>query len=162
MKSKKLLIKTHTLMSARETSIEAYEKILKEGLISPRRWEVYATVYNNGPMTSGEAFFIINKTKTSTNLILSQSRARFTELRDMGLLKELGTKNCSITKNKVILWDVTKNLPTKIIIPETKKSKLEKVIKKLENAHLLITDIFEKQQLLEYNQKLISQLKEIL
>jgi hypothetical protein len=148
-------------MPVRKTSIEAYEKILKEGLLSPRRWEIYATVFNHGPMTSAEAFAKINQDKSNIK-VLTQSRARFTELREMGLLQELEPVICSITNNRVIQWDVTSNLPTKIIKPETKTKKIEAITIELEKTHLLITDIFERQSVADYILVITEKLKNLI
>lgn len=147
-------------MAVRETSIEAYQKILKEGLLSPRRWEIYATVFNHGPMTSAEAFMKLSNNNNTK--VLTQSRARFTELREMGLLQELETVICSITKNRVIQWDVTSNLPTKIIKPETKTEKIEAITIELEKTHLLVTDIFERQAVADYILVITEKLKNLI
>lgn len=93
----------------RQTSIAAYHKIRNEGLLSKRRWEVYDVMYHNGPLTSGEAFTILNRNRPAG--ALTQSRARFTELRELGLLREIGVRKCSVTGMNVILWDVTDKLP---------------------------------------------------
>lgn len=93
----------------RQTSIEAYNTIKENGLLSARRWQVYKTVYENGPITSAEAFQIMNQGSPMRNI--TQSRARFTELRDMGVFTEVGKRICSVTGMTVILWDCTKNLP---------------------------------------------------
>jgi hypothetical protein len=114
----------------RETSIEAYMKIKESGLLSERRWEVYNVVYNNGPLTSAEAFRILNAGRPIKNI--TQSRARFTELRDMGVFKEVGEKFCSITGHKVILWDVTSKLPIEISKPLPAKTRVIEMLLKLQ------------------------------
>ena len=95
----------------RKTSIEVYHKIRNQGLLSRRRLEVYATVWEYGPMTSAEAFRVMNRNAPIKNI--TQSRARFTELRDLGVFEELGEKICSVTGHKAILWEVTDRLPIK-------------------------------------------------
>lgn len=47
---------------------------------------------------------------------------RLSELRDRGVVKELGEVKCPISGHQVILWDVTKDLPAN---PPRKVSKLE-------------------------------------
>jgi hypothetical protein len=67
----------------------------------------------------------------STN-VLSQSRARFTELRELGVIYEKGIKKCSVTGRNVIEWDLTDRLP--IIIKKstnTKKNELQILKEKL-------------------------------
>lgn len=105
----------------RQTSTEAFLKIKQSGLLSKRRWQVYEAVYFLGPMTSAEAFNAINRGSPIKSI--TQSRARFTELRDMGVFSEVGIKICSVTGHRAIEWDVTKNLPT--MIKKTKKKKCE-------------------------------------
>lgn len=144
----------------RSTSIEVYKQIAENGLLSAKRWEVYATVYNHGPMTSAEAFSKINEGNAIKNI--SQSRARFTELREMGLLKELGQKICSITNNNVILWDVTDSLPTKLEKPVTKTETLNQIISDLEKTHLLVLNIFESKQVMDHIEKCTNRLKDLL
>ena len=119
----------------RLTSIDVYNKIQKEGLLSKKRWEIYQVLYAYGVQTSAEVVNKVNSNKNNVNP-LSQSRARFTELRDMGVVEEMGTKLCSITGNNVIAWRVTNNLPT-VIIKETKAKKIKRIllmIKELGNA----------------------------
>lgn len=111
----------------RDTSIQTYNEINNNGLLSNRRLEVYKVIYNYGPLTSAEAYNIMNKDKPKSTLI-SQSRARFTELRDMKCLKELGTKTCDITGKKAILWDVTSSLPIGRPTVKTKNQKKKEIL----------------------------------
>lgn len=120
----------------RETSVEAYNTIRDKGMLSKRRWEAYDGLYKYGPCTGNELLRkIINQengyhaVRTQTNII-----TRLSELRDMGCVKELGDTTCSVTKMKVILWDVTNNLPKKLTreIKETTKNKLKRAIEVIE------------------------------
>lgn len=103
----------------RQTSIDCYNQIKAEGLLSKRRLEVYEAILKSAPCSSGEAF---SKMLTSSNVI-SQSRARFTELRELGVIYEVGVKKCSITNRNVIEWDLTDNIPFEL---EKNKSKSKK------------------------------------
>jgi DNA-binding transcriptional regulator GbsR (MarR family) len=78
-----------------------------EGLLSKKRWEVYKALYASGPCTAGELF------SKSSGLVKGSVCARLTELREQGVVKEIGLKKCSFTGNSVILWDVTNQLPIK-------------------------------------------------
>lgn len=113
----------------RVTSAIAFQKIKDDGLLAQRKWEVYETVYYHGPLTSAEAFNIMNKNKPVRNI--TQSRARFTELRDMGVLKEVGVRRCKITGHKVIEWDVTDQLPRKREKPKTHKEKKKDILNRM-------------------------------
>ena len=91
----------------RQTSIDTFVQIKNEGLLSKMRLKVYKAIFNKAPCTSAEAMEGI---MTPDN-VLSQSRARFTELRDRGVIKEIGKRLCKITGRNVIVWDLTDMLP---------------------------------------------------
>jgi len=93
----------------RQTSIDVYHQIESEGLLSKRRWEVYHILFNHGPMTSNETF---DYSKLhGVDGYRHNANARMTELRELGVVQEIGTTLCSKTGRRVILWDVTSNLP---------------------------------------------------
>lgn len=91
----------------RSSSIEAYNYIKETGALGRKREQVYGVLFLHGPLTSGEAYQYLNRTQSDG--ALTQSRARFTELRDMGFIKEVGKRACSVTGRVVIEWDVTDN-----------------------------------------------------
>jgi hypothetical protein len=106
-------------METRATSIQCYNQIKEEGLLSKRRFEVYEAIFKKAPCSSAEAMFgMLN----SSN-VLTQSRARFTELRESGVIYEKGEKKCSITGRNVIEWDLTDKLPIKFKPAKTEKQK---------------------------------------
>ena len=146
-------------MEIRTTSIEVYKLLEESGILSAKRWEIYATVYNHGPMTSAEAFAKLSEGKNLKSL--TQSRARFTELRGMGLLKETGERECTITGYTVIEWDVTDQLPLKLEKAPTRKVKIETYCKKLESLSLLVSDIFEREELSTKIATLVEELKNL-
>jgi hypothetical protein len=93
----------------RRTSIEAYHRIRDEGLLSKARFVVYERLYLHGPKTAGELFAGI------PNAIVKGSVcARLTELRDMGVVMEVGEAQCALTGQTAIVWDVTEFLPRKL------------------------------------------------
>jgi len=115
-------------MKTRQTSIECYNKIKQEGLLTKRRLEVYEAIFMKAPCTSSEA--MINRLNSSN--VLSQSRARFTELRELGVIYEKGEKKCSITGRNVIEWDLTDRLPVNIKNPnKTKKQRINDALNSL-------------------------------
>ena len=113
--------KTNKRMNIRQTSIDCYNKIKSEGLLSKMRLKVYEAILKKAPCTSGEAF----ATMTTKENQISQSRARFTELRDLGVIYEVRNRRCTITGVNVIEWDLTDRLP--VNIKKTKKTKKQKV-----------------------------------
>ena len=115
-------------MSKRQTSIDCYRQIKAEGLLTKRRLEVYEAIYNSAPCTSSEA---MRGRLNSTN-VLSQSRARFTELRELGVIYEKGVRKCNVTGRNVIEWDLTDRLPIKTKPrPKQKKDRTEKALNSL-------------------------------
>jgi len=110
---------------ARQTSVEAYRAVRDCGWIAKTQKQIYEVVYESGPMTSGECFWEMHGGKPQR--AISQSRARFTELREMGLLAEVGKRECAVTGRRVILWDVTTKAPVKR--RNSTKAKLKRQIK---------------------------------
>jgi hypothetical protein len=110
----------------RQTSINCYNQIKANGLLSKKRFEVYEALCNLAPCTSAEAL----STMLSKNSAITSSRARFTELRELGVIYEKGTKKCSVTGINAIEWDLTDNLPikkeNKPIV--TKKQKIQEIL----------------------------------
>ena len=99
----------------RETSAEAYRYIRDNGLLSKKLLEVYHELCKcKEPATSGEIFARIIK----PNNVLSQTRSRFTELRDMGLIQECDKRPCRISGRSSITWQVTGALPSKVERPK--------------------------------------------
>ena len=118
-------------METRQTSIDCYNKIQAEGLLSKRRLEVLNTILESAPCTSSEA--IVNaKVKFGVFGVSS----RFTELRDLGVIYEKGIKKCTVTGRNVIEWDLTDRLPIdKKVITITKKEKISNALYALNQLH---------------------------
>lgn len=91
----------------RETSIEAYYKLINGGSISKKRWQIFDTLVRYSPkegLTANETWEVFTLRNNTTLRHDSNTRARFTELREMGLIKENSTKPCSITGANCIAW----------------------------------------------------------
>lgn len=108
------------IKNVRQTSIETYRQIKAEGLLSDRRFEVYATVFKHGPMTAGQASMQLSG---KGRMWGGNIHARLNELKDFGVMRELGTTICPVTQRQVILWDVTSRLPVKSEKPKRTKCK---------------------------------------
>lgn len=87
----------------RLTSLQAYNKIRNNGLLSKARFKVYECLSLNGPSTASE---VLNKLSLPSN-----QSGRFTELNYLGVIAEKKTRKCKITGNTAIEWEVTNNLP---------------------------------------------------
>ncbi len=98
----------------RETSVEAYRKIKENGLLSTKRMEVYDILYEYGPLTGMELLMKRRVVLGKKSAVDSQVRARLNELRACGVAEEVKTVECSVTGQRVILWDVTPFLPVKM------------------------------------------------
>jgi hypothetical protein len=108
-------------MTVRDTSIEIYRKITESGLIGQKQLDVFRIIYANGPLTGSQ----ISKQMQSLGFVSHVSetvRNRINELRNMGVVKELGKVPCPITGNTVYQYDITGNLPVR---PEKKLPKKE-------------------------------------
>ena len=105
-------------MTIRQTSIDCYNKIKQEGLLSKRRLEVYEAILKNAPCTTNEALKDIYSGSHGVG-------SRTTELRDVGVIYEVRTRSCRITGRNVIEWDLTDRLP--INIKKTNKTKKQRV-----------------------------------
>ena len=116
----------------RQTSIDCYHQIKANGLLSKKRLQVYTAILHNAPCTSGEAF----ATMTTKENQISQSRARFTELRELGVIYEKGVRKCRITGRNVIEWDLTDNIPKdNKIVRVSKKQRKENALNSLRELY---------------------------
>lgn len=106
-------------MTVRDTSIEALNKIKANGLLSERRLQVYEILFERGPLAGAQVSYLYQQRhgKTARSETV---RNRLTELRDLGVVAEVGHVEDPNTKMRVIQWDVTSRLPQKIAKRETK------------------------------------------
>lgn len=113
---------------ARDTSIEAYNKIKADGLLGKRRFQVYQELYFNGPKTANQVVRTIQA--DHPDIKDASLHGRLSELRDLGVVREVGFHNDEISGNRNILWDVTSHLPVKPPKKPTRKERKE-IIKDL-------------------------------
>lgn len=107
----------------RQNSIDSFNTIRDNGLLSERRFQVYEILYEHGPLI-GSKVSMMMKSKHGVQGTSESVRNRLTELRGMGCVYERGLQIDNSTGNTVILWDVTSDLPRKLI----KKSKQTHII----------------------------------
>ena len=103
------------------------------------------------PCISAEAFMEMKRTDTSP---LSQSRARFTELRRLGVIKEVGVRQCKISGRRSIVWDLTDSLPVYPEIPKDERPKglkrsIEYIVKQMDKRGWLYVTVSELSELLK-------------
>ena len=105
----------------RQTSIACFHQIKSTGIISKRRLEVLEAISKTCPCTTSEAISAISTSSFGIG-------SRFTELRDMNVIYEVGTRKCTITDRNVIEWDLTGNMPIKHKKKACKPRNINKVI----------------------------------
>jgi len=105
----------------RDTSIEAYNEIKNNHRLHSLQLMVYDCLYHHGPLSATEVSL---KTDEALNCI----SPRFSPLRDKGVVREVGSKISKQTGKRVIIWDVTSNVPTK---KQKKLTKTEALLAKV-------------------------------
>jgi hypothetical protein len=114
-------------MDTRQTSIDCYNNIKANGLLSKRRFEVYEALIKISPCTATEL-----QNSMDFNNGGRDCMKRISELRDLGVIYERRERNCSITGKMVIEWDLTDKLPSKEKAPVvTKKQKIEEILNEI-------------------------------
>jgi predicted transcriptional regulator len=105
-------------MNTRQTSVDCYNEIRENGLLSKMRFEVYSALLSIGkPSTTREVYETMN--------VLKQEATRFTELRKLGVIYEVQNRKCTITGRTSIEWDLTDKLP--IDYKNNKKTKKQRL-----------------------------------
>jgi len=133
----------------RETSIRCYNEIKAEGLLSKMRFQVYKALFDLGkPSTAREVDATMNVAKMEAT--------RFTELRNLGVIYEKGTRKCSITNRMAIEWDLTDNLPIKYDKPKKTTEKIKELLSMVRELESNTFDMFAKSDL----KKIITYIKE--
>ncbi len=116
-------------MTTRQTSIDCYNQIKKDGSLSKMRFKVYSALLSMGkPSTTREVYETMN--------VLKQEATRFTELRKLGVIYEVRNRKCTITGRTSIEWDLTDKLPLNIkIYKKTKKDRISEAVISLLELH---------------------------
>lgn len=115
------------MMNIRQTSVDCYNEIVTNGLLSKRRLEVYEIIYSNGPLTANEIVRISKVKYPNTNP--SSFNARLSELKRCGVIIEVGEKRDDISNNNCYIWDLTDRLPIKMEQPTNiKNDKINNII----------------------------------
>lgn len=95
-----------TITTPRETSVQAFYNAVDSGTIRTRREQVYAALRAVGEATANEVFEYLKEQRHLALRYDSNTRARFTELRDMGVIRETGQRVCRVTRQTCITWAV--------------------------------------------------------
>ena len=118
-------------MNTRQTSIDCYNQIKNSDLLAKRRFETFEAIFKSAPCTRQEALEHTNPLNA-----LSLSAARFTELRRLGVIYEVKTRECRVTGRNVIEWDLTDKLPVEIKSSiKTKKHRVNDALNSLRELY---------------------------
>lgn len=141
----------------RHTSLEAYNTLHTKGFLTGLQAKVYDVLYNNGPLTQGEAWneFLPDYQRHSVD-------PRFAELQKMGVIQTLGYRPCRLTGQTCIEWDVTEHVPESkpVHIPKMKLAdEAPAIIVLLEKLDKYFSNLSDesKQEVLHYD---VNKLKE--
>lgn len=86
----------------RTTSRLAYEALVKSGALRGKQALIMRELTDGSPpATSGEILYQLNVRNVNA------WRGRFTELRNRGLIREVGMRTCTVTQRKCITWEAT-------------------------------------------------------
>lgn len=94
----------------RDTSKEAYAEVMSSGYVGRKQKEVYASLYENGPVTGGELHYRMSLSRNPSH---SNIVTRLGELRDIGIVREFPKRTCSKSGYQAYVWDVTSKHPKK-------------------------------------------------
>jgi hypothetical protein len=113
----------------RQTSIDAYNAIKENGLLSDRRFEVYDVLYQHGPLTQLQLASIYFPKTQPRNV-----QPRVSELVALGVVCWVGNTLDTSTHQTNMLWDVTDKLP---LVPMKSETRAHKILRlESENAEL--------------------------
>jgi hypothetical protein len=140
-------------MSIRQSSINCYNQIKAEGLLSKLRLRTLNAMLNSAPCTAQELQDYIDKNKIQ----VKHAWKLLSQLRDLGVIYEKTERNCKITGRVVIEWDLTDKLPiNKKVITNTKKDRVKTTL-------IALKDLYNKKNVsvVEDWQKIASLIKSI-
>jgi len=125
----------------RKTSIEAYNKIKADGLLSALQFSIYSKLYDGGPMTQGELWH-----KYFQYFQRHSVAPRFAELKERGVIEGVGERPCRLTGVNAIVWDVTDQLPHDPA-PKTNTTKalIESLMEKIKVLEKRVREFDERQ-----------------
>jgi hypothetical protein len=131
-------------MALRQTSIDCYNQIKSEGLLSDLKLLTYHAMLHTAPCTAGELQKYIEKNEIK----VKHSWKLLSQLRDLGVIYERSVRICFVTGRNVIEWDLTDKLPLKEKAPVvTKKQKIEAVLNDISDFAKTLSSEEEKEVL---------------
>jgi len=93
----------------RAAAVESYRLTRESGQLSRMHRLIWDAIAAHGPMTGTETYQAIER---DHDLALhGNTRTRFGEMRDRGLLVEAGLRSCSVTGRRAIVWALGEGEP---------------------------------------------------
>ena len=115
----------------RQTSIDCYNAIKAEGLLSKRRFETYEAMVKIAPCTASEVQKSINYFDGGRDCM-----KRISELNKLGVIYDKGTRTCNVTGRNVVEWDLTDRLPVNVKrSTNTKKHRINEALNSLRQLY---------------------------
>ena len=115
----------------RQTSIDCYNAIKAEGLLSKRRFETYEAMVKIAPCTASEVQKSINYFNGGRDCM-----KRISELNKLGVIYDKRTRTCNVTGRNVVEWDLTDRLPVNVkISTNTKKHRINEALNSLRQLY---------------------------
>ena len=119
-------------MATRQTSIDCYNQIKAQKLLSKLRLMTYNAMLNSAPCTAGELQEYIEKNQIK----VKHAWKLLSQLRDLGVIYEKRERKCNVTGRNVIEWDLTDKLPIKLeISTNSKKNRINTAINGLRELY---------------------------
>lgn len=134
-------------MAIRKTSVQTYNFIKREGILSQKRMRVYDIFYEHPDGLTGSQVSYIYKSRFPTSQFSETIRNRITELRDMGVLTEAGEVECEFTFRSVIKFVLNDNLPSTLQKKPTLNTSANKICAMISAIEGDTTDQDTKQRL---------------
>jgi len=138
------------MSDVRETSIQAYYEIAASGLLAKRRFEAYQYLFDLGGTASAGEIDRFYVDKLAPGSYYKGLAKRLSELRDWGVIDEVGLRHDPVTNHEVLLWSINGKLPKK---PEVRRKSsgilrqeyLDALVKQLTHFHQRV-DMFYKDE----------------
>lgn len=105
----------------RKTSLEAFEYIKSNGLLTKREFQVYEILFEHGPLTAHEIVSIARKKYNLPDANQTGWNSRTGIMEKAGVIENVGEKAHPTSGRLNILWDVTDKKP----LPREKKNPLD-------------------------------------
>jgi hypothetical protein len=117
---------------ARQTSINCYNQIKAQGLLSKLRLATHYAMLYASPCTAGELQSYIDKNQIK----VKHAWKLLSQLRDLGVVYEKDERKCNVTGRVVIEWDLTDKLPIKPAkLINAKQQRVEDTINSLKELY---------------------------